>query len=246
MSLLDVIELVAGYGKTPILHGTSLRVEGGETIALFGPNGAGKSTFVKTLFGLLPASAGEIRFDGQSIVGRPAQGMARLGLACVPQEGNTFPSLSVEENLRVAEAGMAERRRSALDEAYALFPILRERRHQRAGTLSGGERQMLAIASAMLARPRLLVLDEPTSGLAPIIVGQLIEQTLAFAAAGTTILWIVGDSAERILPRVSRAYLMQAGTVSGEWAAGAVPDEAAIVELYFGDHHAPGAAEHAS
>jgi ABC-type branched-subunit amino acid transport system ATPase component len=242
MSLLDVTDLVTGYGKTAILHGVSARVDEGEIVAVFGPNGAGKSTLVKAVCGQLPVSAGAVRFRGQSIAGVPPDQLARRGLGCVPQEGNTFAALTVEENLLVAQSALPRGRRGAgIESTYQIFPVLKERRWQRAGTLSGGERQMLALAGAMMMAPSLLILDEPTSGLAPIIVEGLIARTIDFARAGTTVLWIVGDSAERILPHCSRAYLLQSGVVQGEWTVGSLPESESIVDLYFRGH-GPGTA----
>ena len=235
MALFEVTHLQTGYGRLPVLHGVDFNVEAGELATVFGPNGAGKSTMAKSVFGKLPLSAGQIMYDGRQLNGMPTERLNGLGLAYVPQESNSFPTLSVEENLRV---GLAGRRgvglKSALEGAYDMFPALRSRRDQRASTLSGGERQMLALASAVVLEPRFLVLDEPTSGLAPIIVDGLIEKTLEIAAAGTTILWIVGDDATKILPHADRSYLMQSGVIAGEWATNETLQESELAELFFG------------
>ncbi len=235
MALLDVTRMESGYGKLPVLHGVNITVEAGELAAVFGPNGAGKSTMAKSVFGKLPLSAGQITYDGQRLDAVTTERMNGLGLAYVPQEANSFPALSVEDNLRV---GLAGRRgidtRTALDRAYDMFPVLGSRRRQRASTLSGGERQMLALASAVVLEPKFLLVDEPTSGLAPIIVDGLIEKTLEIAGTGTTILWIVGDDAPKILPHADRRFLMQSGVIAGEWAKNETLEENDLAELFFG------------
>jgi branched-chain amino acid transport system ATP-binding protein len=241
MALLTVTDLQSGYGKLPVLHGLSFSVAEGEVVGIFGPNGAGKSTLAKTLFRLLAMKTGSIGFDGQDLHRLSAQQLCGKGLGYVPQDGNTFPSLTVEENLTVGLQGGCEgaSRASAFGQIYELFPVLGERRQQRAGTLSGGERQMLAIAAAMIRRPRFLILDEPTSGLAPIVVDMLIAKMLRFVELGTTLLWIIGDEASKALRHVDRAYFLQSGLIAQELDASALRDESVVAHLYFGTADAP-------
>lgn len=235
MAMLEVNGLHAGYGRVPVLHGIELGVEEGDLVAVFGPNGAGKSTMAKSLFGLLPCERGTIVFDGRPLNGLATDRLSALGLAYVPQESNTFRGLSVEDNLLVGLAGRRDlERNAALDKAYAMFPVLGERRRQGANTLSGGERQMLALACAVVLEPRFLVIDEPTSGLAPIIVDGLIEKALEIARGGATVLWIVGDDASKILPVVDRRYLMRSGVIAGQWSSSERTSDAELAELYFG------------
>jgi branched-chain amino acid transport system ATP-binding protein len=236
MALLTVTDLESGYGKLPVLHGVSFSVAEGEVVGIFGPNGAGKSTLAKTLFRLLPAKTGSIGFDGQDLTRLGTQQLSARGLGYVPQEGNTFPSLTVEENLMVGLQGGREgaSRTDSFDQIYATFPVLGERRRQRSGTLSGGERQMLAIAAAMIRRPRFLLLDEPTSGLAPIVVDMLIDKMLRFVEIGTTLLWIIGDEAAKALRHVDRAYFLQSGLIAQELDGASLREEGTVADLYFG------------
>lgn len=236
MALLTVTDLESGYGKLPVLHGVSFSVAEGEVVGVFGPNGAGKSTLAKTLFRLLPAKTGSIGFDGQDLTRLGTQQLSARGLGYVPQEGNTFPSLTVEENLMVGLQGGREgaSRTDSFDQIYATFPVLGERRRQRSGTLSGGERQMLAIAAAMIRRPRFLLLDEPTSGLAPIVVDMLIDRMLRFVEIGTTLLWIIGDEAAKALRHVDRAYFLQSGLIAQELDGASLREEGTVADLYFG------------
>ena len=235
MSLLEVTGVESGYGKLPVLHGVSLHVDENEIVAVFGPNGAGKSTLMHTVFGLLPLMKGAVTFDGEDLGQIPAEGIEGRGMAYVPQESNTFPALTVEENLKIGLfGGEPSSMRAAIGQGLETFPALQVRRRQRAGTLSGGERQMLALACAIVLAPRLLVLDEPTSGLAPILVDTIIAHALDFAKAGTTILWVVGDDTTKILKHANRAYMLQSGVIEGEWAADELHDEKALAELYFG------------
>ena len=224
----------AGYGSLPVLHGVTMRVCTGELVAIFGPNGAGKSTLAKTVIGFLPLSGGEILYADRDLGGMPPERRLALGIAYVPQEANTFPALSVEDNIRV---GLIGRRKAngarALQRVFDMFPVLAARRSQTAGTLSGGERQMLALASAIVLEPDFLIVDEPTSGLGPIIVNAQIEHMLRIVAAGTAVVWIVGDDADKILPEADRRYLLQSGTMAGEWPRSAPLRSDRVAELYF-------------
>ena len=234
MSLIDISGLESGYGKLMILNEINLRIEPGELVAIFGPNGSGKSTLAKTIFGELPATDGLIKYKGNELNSKPAESRSSYGMGYVPQEENTFPLLTVEENLRV---GLIRKNVKKVNEslgiAYEMFPRLRERSNQLAKTLSGGERKMLALASAIVISSDFLLIDEPTSGLAPIIVDSLIEKTLEIANSGITILWIVGDDAIKILPHANRRFLMMYGMIKGEWSNKDPISSKEIVELYF-------------
>jgi branched-chain amino acid transport system ATP-binding protein len=218
--MLSVEGLVAGYGDLDCLRGVSLEVGAGEVVTLIGANGAGKSTTLRAISGLLRARAGTIRFDGQSLAGLTPDRVAARGLVHVPEGRRVFPELTVEENLRVG--GHARRRaadmRAGLDAAYHRFPRLRERRRQPAGTLSGGEQQMLAFGRAMMARPRLLMLDEPTLGLAPLMVVEVARAVRAFRAEGITIL-LVEQNASLALALADRGYVMEGGRIVAQGAA---------------------------
>ncbi|MDY6995122.1 MAG: ABC transporter ATP-binding protein [Actinomycetota bacterium] len=235
MTSLTVQGLTGGYGKVSVLHDVSVTVGDAEIVAVVGPNGAGKSTLVKGIMRLLRDVKGSIRLDGVALDRRRAAALSRLGVGYVPQGGNTFPDLSVEENLRVAirgagRTGMA----SALGLTYERFPALAQRRRQQASTLSGGERQMLALGAAMAIEPDILVLDEPTTGLAPTIVHSLSSSIREFKDGGTSILWVVEENPMEILKHCDRVYLMNGGVVHRELEAGAQFDDHTLRQLFFG------------
>jgi ABC-type branched-subunit amino acid transport system ATPase component len=235
VSLVEVKGIQSGYGKVPVLHDVSMHVDERELVAVIGANGAGKSTLMKTIMRLLPLMSGSIGFDGNDLSGRDPRAAARLDMAYVPQDGNTFPGLSAEDNLGVSLMGVKRAEAAEMRERmYERFPVLKERRRQAASTLSGGERQMLALASAMITSPRFLVLDEPTTGLAPSIVQSLIQQILSFQREGTTVLWVVEENPLQILEHVDRVYMMQAGVIERELAADELLGDSTLQELFFG------------
>jgi ABC-type branched-subunit amino acid transport system ATPase component len=235
MSLLELKGLETGYGKLPVLHAVDLRVDDNEMVALIGPNGAGKTSLAKAVFGLLPAMNGSISFDGEDLTGAPSAKRMQLGMAMAPQVGNTFPELTVEDNLVTSFSTLSsEESRAALDNAYTLFPRLAERRRQAARTLSGGERQMLAFACASGTKPRFLLLDEPTTGLAPTIVHSLVERIVESKDRGASILWIIEENPLEVLPYVDRVYVLSNGTVRAETAAEDLLSEEALRSLFFG------------
>ena len=213
---LRVDGLTAGYAGLPALHGVSLEVRPGEMVALVGANGAGKSTLLKCIAGLLRPWSGAIAFEGRAIEGLPAHKVVRTGVACVPEGRRLFGRLSVRENLMVG--AYAQPDAGALDEVLALFPLLRERGAQLAGTLSGGEQQMLAIGRALMSRPRLLLLDEPSLGIAPRMVAHIYQNLAAINRLGVTVL-LVEQNVRAALALAGRAYVLQTGRVVQEGAA---------------------------
>jgi branched-chain amino acid transport system ATP-binding protein len=222
-ALLELEGVEAGYGKSQVLHGVSLQVGAGETVALLGRNGAGKTTTMRVITGLLPRRSGRVSFDGQDLHGLPPHKVARLGLSLVPEHRGIFAALTVEENLR-----LAVRRGSpwSFDDALAMFPSLAERRKTPGGKLSGGEQQMLAIARALMPGPRLLLLDEPTEGLAPVIVERLVALLLQLKKGGLPML-LVEQSLEVCRVVADRHAVIDEGMVvwSGDTAALAASDD---------------------
>jgi branched-chain amino acid transport system ATP-binding protein len=210
--VLAVEALHAHYGKSHILHGVTLRVDRGEIVCLLGRNGVGKSTTLKTIMGLVRPSGGSVTFKGVPIAGEPPHRIARRGLGYVPEERRIFPTITVRENLLMGLKRGTAGNGWTLDRVYEVFPRLRERERQRAGTLSGGEQQMLTIARTLMGNPELLLVDEPTEGLAPMIVEQ-VEQVLSEVhRAGTPIL-LVEQTLETALALAHRAYVMSKGQI---------------------------------
>lgn len=220
--MLVIEDLVVRYGAIVAVHGLSLTVEEGELVALIGANGAGKTTTLSAVAGAQKASVGSITFQGRAITNRSSEEIARLGVAMVPEDRGIFPSLTVEQNLRLGAYLRKDKRALADDftDVHRRFPILQTRRAQGAGTLSGGEQQQLAIARALLARPRLLMLDEPSLGLSPTLVDRIFELIAELHRGGATIL-LVEQNVSRTLGIADRAYLLTTGRLT---AAG-TPDE---------------------
>ena len=234
-AVLETRDLVAGYEPDlPIVRGASIRVARGEIVLLLGPNGAGKSTLVKAIAGLVPVAAGEILADGASIVGVPTHRLIRRGLAFVPQTDNVFTGLSVRENLVLA-AGLlaAAERGQRVQDMLTLFPDLARLASQAAGRLSGGQRQMLAIARALVVGPQLLMLDEPSAGLSPLLVGTVMAKLAEIRGQGVTIL-MVEQNARAALPVADRAYVLVEGRVAHEGPAAGLFDDPAVAALYLG------------
>lgn len=215
MPLLSVHDMVLFYGSVQILWGVSFYLEEGETVSILGANGAGKTTTVNGVAGVHPVSQGRIQFDGADVTRQPAHKRVEAGLVLVPEGRKIFPSLSVLENLEMGSflKGPKARRQDSLDRVMAMFPVLKERRKQGAGTLSGGEQQMLALGRGLMSLPRLLILDEPSLGLAPIIVEEIFRSATAIAEEGVTIL-LVEQNAPQALSISNRAYVLEEGRVA--------------------------------
>jgi len=227
--LLEVEDLRVRYGAVEAVHGVSFAVNGGEVTALIGANGAGKSSTLAAISGLVPAQ-GRIRFDGRDIAGAPPHVIVRAGVVQVPEGREILAQMTVEENLLM---GLRRRDRSELSSAYERFPILRERRALLAGTLSGGEQQMLAIARALLARPRLLLLDEPSLGLAPLVVKRVFETLGALKAQGVTML-LVEQNALRALRLANHAYVMELGRLAMRGTGTELLRDEGVARTYLG------------
>ncbi|MEV4319131.1 ABC transporter ATP-binding protein [Actinocrispum sp. NPDC049592] len=230
-ALLGVRGLRAGYGSAAVLHGIDLEVAPGEVVVVLGANGAGKTTLLRAISGLIPHT-GEITVDGRLCRDATPDAMLRLGVSLVPQGRGTLTDLSVQDNLRV---GATTRRDSKdIDTWYSVFPVLGQRRDQLAGTLSGGEQQMLAIARAMMARPRLLLCDEISLGLAPVIVQGLFDVLRGLNTEDGTALLLVEQNAELALDIAARVYLLEVGTVAAGGPAGEFSDNDAVRRAYLG------------
>ena len=233
--LLVVDDLQTGYGSLPVVHGVSMAVDENEIVAVVGPNGAGKTSLVKAISGQLPLMGGKITFDGRDLANVGAADRPGIGMSVVPQSGNTFPDLTVEDNLAVSFSSLArDAAEAAIDASYAMFPVLGERRTQLAKTLSGGERQMLAFASGVGTEPRFIALDEPTTGLAPTIVDGLVERILAYRDRGASILWVVEEDPLLILPHIDRVYVLNAGAIQAEMPAAQLMADTSLHQLFFG------------
>jgi branched-chain amino acid transport system ATP-binding protein len=213
-AMLSLSAVSAGYGSFRALFDVSLEVAAGEAVGVIGPNGAGKTTLMRVISGLIPTTAGELAFEGTSLAGLPAHRIVERGIAHVPENRRLFPRLTVEDNLRIG-AFITEARRhysERLAWVYDLFPQLRERRNQPAGTLSGGEQQMVAIGRALMSRPKILLMDEPSAGLAPLVVQQVFDLVRRIRAEGFTVL-IVEQNVAQVLDVVDRAYLIEVGSI---------------------------------
>jgi branched-chain amino acid transport system ATP-binding protein len=235
MALLDVVGLCAGYGDVPVLRGIDLSIEAGSITALIGANGAGKTTLLRTISGIIAADAGSIRYDGQDIVGMPPQDIVRAGLVQVPEGRRLFSEMTVFENLLVGSSAPAARpkRDQNLAMVLELFPRVRERRTQRAGTLSGGEQQMVAIARALMASPRLLLLDETSLGLAPIVVDEIFVAVRRLAAQGLTIL-VVEQNTALALEVADHGYVLEQGQFAIQGAASSLVADPRVRQAYLG------------
>ena len=233
MKSLEVEDVISGYGEGDILHGVSLWMEKAEMVSIIGPNGAGKSTLLKTIVGLLRLKQGIIRFKGITISGRRPAEISRLGICYVPQEENVFPTLTVVENLEMGAYIIREDLRERVEQVYHIFPILRERRLVKAGTLSGGERQMLAMGMALMVSPELLILDEPSAGLSPNLVEEIFGKIQEINRTGVGIL-MVEQNAWKSLQIAHRAYILVMGRNRLEGTAREFLENPEIRESFLG------------
>ena len=235
-ALLEVEDLRVAYGKIEAVKGISFTVHQGEVTTLIGTNGAGKTTTLRTLSGLLRPTAGRITFDGQDLATVPAHKIVALGLAHSPEGRHIFPRMTIEENLllgaflRTDAAGIA----ADVERAYSLFPILGERRRQAAGTLSGGEQQMLAMGRALMSQPKLLMLDEPSMGLSPLMIQKIMSTIVELKASGTTIL-LVEQNAQAALSLSDRGYVMETGRVVLSGTGAALLHDESVRKAYLGE-----------
>jgi len=217
MSLLEVKGIESGYGKTSVLYNIDVEVKEGEMVAMVGPNGAGKTTLLRTISGILKVKKGQIIFQGKQLEDLKPNEIVQKGIGYVPQDNNVFPNLTVMENLEMGAYLLPESEfGDKLKDIFERFPILKERKKQKAGTLSGGERQMLAIASSLLLTPKLLMIDEPCGGLAPQVTEEVFSKILEIHKMGTAILWVVERDMESVLKLVSRNYVMESGEITFE------------------------------
>ena len=233
--VLEARNVVAGYvPNLPILNGVSVHVSAGEIVTIIGPNGAGKSTLIKAIAGLLNVSGGEVLLDGKNITNIPAHKLAAEGVGYVPQTGNVFATLSIHENLVMGGAPLPkERATKQIEKIYALYPILKERMREKAGVLSGGQRQILAVARALLTQPRLILLDEPTAGLSPMAANELFALIRDLVTNGATVL-MVEQNAKAALRISDRGYVMAEGQNRIDGAAHALLEDEKIGEIFLG------------
>lgn len=233
MSLLALENIHAGYGESTILKGVTLTVEQGEVVVIIGPNGAGKSTAMKAVFGMLNISAGRITLEGRDITNMAPERVVREGISFVPQVGNVFTSLSVQENLEMGAYLRRDDFRPRMEEIYAMFPDLAEKRRQPAGTLSGGQRQMVAMGRALMLEPKLLMLDEPTAGLSPRYRGEIFEIVQRINASGVPVL-MVEQNAKQALGIATRAYVLVDGQNRHEGTGAELLADRQVAEMFLG------------
>jgi branched-chain amino acid transport system ATP-binding protein len=233
--VLEVKDIDVFYGDAQALYGLSLQVREGEVVTLVGANGAGKTTTLRAISGLLPVARGDIAFEGRSLLEVPAHRRAELGIALVPEGRELWPQLTVRENLELGAYGKAARRHlsESLERVYELFPVVKERSRQVAGSMSGGEQQMVAIARALMTRPRVLMFDEPSLGLAPVVVSQVFDTIRRLHAEGLTIL-LVEQNLKKALETADRGYVVETGSISIEGAAADLLADPAIRSAYLG------------
>jgi branched-chain amino acid transport system ATP-binding protein len=233
--VLEIDDHSATNGSFQALFGVTLRVAAGEAVGVIGPNGAGKTTLMRVVSGLLPGRAGKLAFEGRSLTGVPAYRVVARGIAHVPENRRLFPKLTVEENLRIG-AYMPQARKhfgERLAWVYELFPRLAERRNQLAGTMSGGEQQMCAIARALMSKPKLLLLDEPSAGLAPLVVQQVFDLVRKIRGEGFTVL-IVEQNVQQLLELIDRAYLLEVGRIKLSGMAAELKANPFVRQAYLG------------
>lgn len=210
MSYLDASNMTGGYGPTNILHGCNLSVEKGKIAVIVGPNGAGKSTAMKAVFGMLNLRGGYVKLDGEDITALSPEDRVKKGMGFVPQTDNVFPTMTVEENLEMGAFIRKDHFRATMEQVYDLFPILKDKRGQNAGELSGGQRQQVAVGRALMTQPKLLMLDEPTAGVSPIVMDELFDRIIEVARTGISIL-MVEQNARQALEIADTGYVLVQG-----------------------------------
>jgi len=234
VSLLEVVALEAGYDDALVLRGVSMCAEPGEIVAIIGPNGAGKSTLLKAIYGLVSWRGGAVRFADADVTGARADKLTRRGLNFVPQTDNVFPTLTIAENMHVGSLVLPKAdRKAALARMEGMFPIIGERPRQRAGTLSGGQRKLVALARALVTAPQLLLLDEPSAGLSPQAMEVVFDKLVEINCAGVTIV-LVEQNARRALAIAHRGYVLETGRNAIEGAGADLLADPKVVELYLG------------
>ena len=233
MTLLTASDVVAGYGEAEILHGVSVTVAEGEIVTIIGPNGCGKSTLMKAIVGLVGVRTGSVTFRGDDITGVPPEMIVRTGLCYVPQTSNVFPSLTIRENLEMGAFVRSDDFRGRIDEMFQLFPDLAMRPGRKAGSLSGGQRQMLAIGRALMLDPRLLILDEPSAGLSPAMTNMVFERIREINRSGVAVL-LVEQNARQALQMSSRGYVLTAGENRLEDSGPDLLNNPEVATLYLG------------
>jgi branched-chain amino acid transport system ATP-binding protein len=233
VTLLVMADLKGGYGDADILHGVSLEVDAGEIVVIVGPNGAGKSTALKAVFGLVKVRGGSIVFADENLTGRRPDQIVQAGISFVPQTENVFPSLSVEENLDMGAYLRDGDIKAQKEKVFTLFPPLKEKRRQAAGTLSGGQRQMVAMGRALMLDPRLLLVDEPTAGLSPLFMDQIFEILRAINRTGVAIL-MVEQNAKQALAIADRGYVLATGQNRHHGTGRELLDDPAVAEMFLG------------
>ncbi len=232
-TVLQAQDVFAGYGEVEILHGVSLAVGEGEVVAIIGPNGAGKSTLLKAIFGLVSIHSGSVQLMGQDVTNSAPDSIVRSGMSYVPQTENVFPSLTINENLEMGAFVRRDGLRDRLERVYDLFPDIASRRGERAGRLSGGQRQMLALARALMLDPDVLLLDEPSASLSPKMVDSIFDKCGDINRGGTAIL-LVEQNAKEALGFSSRAYVLAVGENRFEGASQSILDNEEVGKLYLG------------
>jgi ABC-type branched-subunit amino acid transport system ATPase component len=233
MKVLEAKNLTSGYGETDILRDVSIKLEEEEIVSIIGPNGAGKSTLLKTIFGILRPRHGAVRLRDEEITGLSPDKIVRKGMSYVPQVDNVFPSLTIQENLEMGAFVRTDDYRNRLDEMYDLFPILKDRRNQKVGSLSGGQRQMVAMGRALMLDPTVLLLDEPSASLAPMLVGMIFEKIVDINRTGVAII-VVEQNARETLKVSDRGYVLAMGRKVFEDTGKAILENEEVGKLYLG------------
>lgn len=239
--VLSLENIVGGYGETQILHGISMHVHEGEIVVIIGPNGAGKSTAIKAVFGLLNLTGGSISLYGNEITNMPPEQVVHQGVCYVPQTDNVFPSLTVQENLEMGAYLKSGDYSEQMNHIYEVFPPLAEKRHQPAGTLSGGQRQMVAMGKALMLEPKVLLLDEPTAGLSPLFRGEIFSIVERINKIGTSIL-MVEQNAKQALSIANRGYVLVDGKSRFEGSGSDLLEDPDVAEMFLGGGHGKAAA----